>query len=537
MQIAITAAGGLALFLLAMRMLTDGLKTFAGTGLRRMLSQWTSTPLRGVLSGIVVTSLVQSSSAVTIATIGFVNAGLLTLRQALGVIFGTNVGTTVTGWLVSLAGVGWKIDNLALPLLAIGVALRLAAKERRWSGLGEALAGFGLFFLALSLLQDAFAGFAASHGTAIVGRSANVAVAVAAGALLTLLTQSSSAALALILSAAASGLLPLPAAAAAVIGANIGTTSTALLAVFKATPAAKRLALGHIAFNVVTGVVALLLLPFALGIVTRLANVFDVNDSVVTLLALFHTGFNVFGVLLMLPIAPALAAQLERWFHSEDENLGRPQHLDATLTATPALAVPALEAELRRLAAAVARIGRQAAREGSAAAPAATTAAVVRQAEAVRELCSAVIRFAAQVQTEAMQADVAEALASAVRAARYFDEAARLMGQLTTLRTAVREIRDPRVHDVMMRSVAATDAILGDIETLVPAGTANLRPATQPDAAGSEQVYAEAKNELLHAIVQQRLSVEAADLLLDDLSATRRLVDQLVKASRLLATG
>jgi phosphate:Na+ symporter len=200
LQTVITAAGGLALFLLGMLMMTDGLKTFAGAGLRQMLARGTATPLRGVLSGVAVTALVQSSSAVTIATIGFVNPGMLTLRQALGVVFGTNVGTTMTGWLVSLVGFGWKIDNLALPLLTVGVVLRLAADQNRLRGLGEALAGFGLFFLALSLLQGAFADFAATHGSALVSAGG-------AGILVTTLTQSSSAALAIILSAASSGLV------------------------------------------------------------------------------------------------------------------------------------------------------------------------------------------------------------------------------------------------------------------------------------------------------------------------------------------
>lgn len=134
-----TAAGGLALFLLAMLMMTEGLKAFGGSGLRRLLGRWTSTPVRGVAAGMLVTALVQSSSAVTVAAIGFVNAGMLTLRQALGVIFGTNVGTTMTGWLVSLVGVGFKIDFFALPLIALGVTLRLMAGGKRTQGLGDAL--------------------------------------------------------------------------------------------------------------------------------------------------------------------------------------------------------------------------------------------------------------------------------------------------------------------------------------------------------------------------------------------------------------
>ena len=142
-SVVIQAAGGLALFLLAMGMMTDGLKTFAGAGLKRLLERWTDRPLRGLATGILITGLVQSSSAVTVATIGFVNAGMLTLSQAIAVVFGANVGTTVTSWLVALVGSGFKISALALPILTVGVILRIAGSGGRWASLGEALAGFG----------------------------------------------------------------------------------------------------------------------------------------------------------------------------------------------------------------------------------------------------------------------------------------------------------------------------------------------------------------------------------------------------------
>jgi len=254
LQFSLNALGGLALFLLAMQMMTDGLKVYAGGALKRLLENWTSTPLRSVFSGVLVTSVVQSSSAVTVATIGFVNAGMLTLRQALGVIFGTNIGTTMTGWLVSLIGFGFKIELFALPILTVGVALRLLAPGKRPQGLGVAIAGFGLFFLGLAILKEAFGGLAESYGTSFVGNNAgNWLTFLFVGFVATLLTQSSSAAIAIILTAAA-----------AVIGANIGTTSTAALAAIKATPSAKRLALGHVSFNLITGLVALSLLPAAL---------------------------------------------------------------------------------------------------------------------------------------------------------------------------------------------------------------------------------------------------------------------------------
>ena len=142
-------AGGIGLFLLAVRMITDGLKLAAGGKLRDLLGHWTYTHTRGIFTGLAVTALVQSSSAVTVATIGFVNAGLLSLYQSLGVIYGANIGTTMTGWLVSLVGFNIKIEAFALPLIGIGMLLRLARGSSRLGSLGEALAGFGLFFVGI----------------------------------------------------------------------------------------------------------------------------------------------------------------------------------------------------------------------------------------------------------------------------------------------------------------------------------------------------------------------------------------------------
>jgi len=324
------ALGGLALFLFAMLMMTEGLKAFGGSGLKRLLGRWTSTPLRGVFAGIAVTALVQSSSAVTVAAIGFVNAGLMNLRQALGVIFGTNVGTTMTAWLVSLIGFGFDIDAFALPIIVAGVALRLLLSDQRYQGLGDALIGFGLFFMGLDLLQQAFGGMAAAYGADALAGGVGVhwAAALALGFVVTLLTQSSSAAVAIILTAATGGLIDLPTAAAAVIGANVGTTATAALAALKATAAARRLALGHIGFNVITGVVALLLLPLMLWLIDWLASALHLQDNPAVFLALFHTVFNVMGVLLLLPFTQRLADWLEGFFRSHDDQLARPQHLD-----------------------------------------------------------------------------------------------------------------------------------------------------------------------------------------------------------------
>lgn len=503
---AATAAGGLALFLLAMLMMTEGLKTYGGRGLKRLLGRWTSTPLRGAAAGVLVTALVQSSTAVTVSTIGFVNAGLMSMRQALGVVFGTNVGTTMTGWLVSIVGFGFKIDTFALPLIALGVAWRLLARDKRHQGLGEALAGFGLFFIGLDFLQTAFGGLAEAYGAGAFGGEYgdHWLLAFGIGFLITLLTQSSSAAIAIILTAASGGLVGFTDAAAAVIGANLGTTSTTVLVALKATSAARRVALAHVGFNLITALVAFSLLPGMLWLVGQGSVVLGLHDNPAARLALFHTVFNLLGLLLLLPLADRFANLLEGLFRRAEEDLARPQHLDTTLATTPELAVAAVRAELPRLRDAVRALGVEALRGEQ---------AMSAKAEAIGQLAEAIIDFIGGLQGENMPRDITDALTQALRVVRYLDEVVSLSPAARQVAIAASSL--PALRDVSGKAAAA------------------LR-AEAPEATGAlasfEDAYQHAKSALLNAAVARHLPVEEADALLDDLSGLRRLVQQWVKA-------
>jgi phosphate:Na+ symporter len=343
--------GGLGIFLLAMRMLTDGLRQAAGEALREILARSTRTPLRGVVSGLTVTALVQSSGVVTVAIIGFVNAGLMSLGQALGVVYGANIGTTFTGWLVTAVGMGPDVEALALPLVGIGMLMRLFRRQTRISGAGEALAGFGLFFLGIQVLTTAFEGAAAGIDLSTLSPRgpAGMVLCLVIGAGMTVLTQSSSAAIAITLTAVTGGLLPLEPAAAIVIGSNVGSTSTAVFASIDATSSARRVAAAHVLFNLVTGLVALLILPLMLWSVGAFERLLDMEPMPAVSLALFHTIFNVLGVLLMLPLSARLNRFLEQRFVTSAERLGRPRHLDRSVVDTPSLALDALILELTRL--------------------------------------------------------------------------------------------------------------------------------------------------------------------------------------------
>ncbi len=343
--------GGMGLFLLGMWLMTDGLKLAAGDALRSILHNWTKTPSRGLVTGFAITALVQSSSAITVATIGFANAGLINLQQAIWVIFGSNVGTTMTGWIVAMIGFKINLEAYALPLIGIGMLVKMTGGKGRRMAIGQAILGFGLFFLGISVLKEAFMGLGTGMQlpSVVEGGVKILILYVLIGLILTTLMQSSSAAIVVTLSAAESGLIPLGAAAATVIGANLGTTTTSLLSVIGATPTAKRVAVSHILFNLITAITALILMSPMLWMVEQIETMLDAEPDIATTLALYHTVFNVLGVLLMWPLAKRLTRFLQKRFVSREELLGKPRYLDSTVLSIPAVAVDALFKELMNI--------------------------------------------------------------------------------------------------------------------------------------------------------------------------------------------
>ena len=506
--------GGLGLFLLGMTMMSEGLCVAAGPALARGLRQATQGRWRALAAGAGVTAAVQSSSAVTVATIGFVNAGLLTLTPAMWVLFGANVGTTATAWLVALVGMKFKIEALALPLIGVGVILRLVNERTRWGAIGSAVAGFGLLFLGIEWLQRAFGGVAVSlvlpSGDGLLGVLAPLLV----GALMTVLMQSSSASLAVALSAAQQGLIDVPAAAAVVIGANLGTTVTALLAAIGATPNARRVAAAHVAFNAITACTAIVLLQVGVTAVAVLAARWGASDDVALQLALFHSGFNVLGVLLIWPLAARLSDYLQQRFRSAEEDWSRPQHLDPTVLAVPSLALSALTQELRRIGALARHLALDAAHgepESRLQATAAAWAALDR----------AQTEFVTQMQRSAMSDANAQRLSRLLRIARYHEtcvEQSQAAAQSPALpaesSTALREVNGDFVHEVgeLLRA---------------------LGPGTVPSAADAEGAYQRIKVALLDAGAKAELPLATMEALLRARSALRRALQQAIKAASL----
>lgn len=347
MELIFYFAGGVALFLLGMKLLTDGLKVAAGDALRTLLSKWTSGIIRGILSGILITALVQSSSAVIFATVGFVNAGLLKLRQAVYVIFGSNVGTTFTGWIVAFVGFKLDLQLISMPVLAIGMFLWLTSGGTKRGAFGMAAAGFSVFFLGIDILKTTFETMGGVIPFEDLGSGwLDIIILVFAGMVLTTLMQSSSAALAIVITAVAGGLVPLEAAAAMAIGADIGTTSTALFAVFGATSNAKRTALAHVMFNVVNGLFAIPLIGIYLSIVLWIGGP---GMSVEITVAAFHTFLKIVGLCIMIPASGWMVRFLERLFVKDDKDEARLKYLDENVVETPFMAVGALVMESKRI--------------------------------------------------------------------------------------------------------------------------------------------------------------------------------------------
>jgi phosphate:Na+ symporter len=347
--------GALAFFIYGMKMMSDGIQRAAGSQLRMILRSMTKNRFLGVFTGFLVTALVQSSSATTVMTVSFVNAGLLSLVESAGVMMGANIGTTITGWIVSILGFKIKLAHYSIPLFAIGVPLFLIAKGKTkyW---GEFIIGFAILFMGLSALKSSVPDIKGNPEIldflrnftewGLLSRLFFVGV----GALLTVVVQSSSASMAITLTMCAQGWLPLDVAAAMILGENIGTTITAELASLIANTNAKRSARIHSLFNVIGVAWMVLLLPFYLPILTDLAESLMSIDAanagdVPLILAAFHTTFNLINVLLMLPFVPWLVKVSTLSVKEEEgEDLERLRFIKNTAI-TPELSVEAVQKE------------------------------------------------------------------------------------------------------------------------------------------------------------------------------------------------
>ncbi|MCC8962576.1 Na/Pi cotransporter family protein [Bradyrhizobium sp. Pear76] len=464
MSTAISVLGGVGLFLLGMSVMTAGLKGLAGSKLRTVLSKAAATPLSGALWGAIVTLIVQSSSATTMTTIGLVSAGVLTFPQGLALVFGANVGTTGTGWLVALIGVRVSLTAAALPMIFVGALIKLLGRGRV-SAAGAALAGFALVLFALTTLQQGMGGLAeqlhpadlpAVLGTTWwAGLYGMLALAIV-GLVMTAVMQSSTAAIAVTLSAYYARAVGLDQACALIIGQNIGTATSSAMAAIGASSTAKRLALAYILFKLIAAAIALVLFPVTIPLLVR------ASDSIggVTLLAAYHTAYNVVGVLVLLPVINGFTRLVERILPERGSPLTR--CLDPAVLVTPIATVEAVRRTVARaletmcgsLATALSAANQDASvAAGRTTVPAAEAASALRQAQ----------EFMSKVSGPPEAEDEEQKLTSTLHALDHAYRLAETFGEETELGTPPGGPQDMRAVEICAEAMRSATSLAAEV--------------------------------------------------------------------------
>lgn len=331
--------GGVGIFLYAIKLISESLQMVAGERLRNIIGMFTKTPVLGVFLGTAVTMVIQSSSATTVMTVSFVDAGLMTLTQAIGVIMGANIGTTVTGQILA-----FRVKDLAYLFVILGVLLIFICSSKRLKHVGEGLLGFGLLFIGMQTMESSMA-FLRERQDIFLAFSNNPLLGLAAGTLLTLLVQSSSATVGLTIALGTQGLIPLEAAVPIIFGDNIGTTVTAVLAALGTGRAARQACAAHVLFNVIGVCIWLPLMPLWIGFIEASSS------SIGHQIANAHTMFNICNTIIFLPFVKPFAA-LIRKIIPDAERIDRRDaaYLDPHLIQrTPVVAVSAVKHECRHM--------------------------------------------------------------------------------------------------------------------------------------------------------------------------------------------
>ena len=342
-QMAFGFLGGLGLFLFCIKYMGDGLQMAAGDRLRFILDKYTTSPFLGVLVGIFVTALIQSSSGTSVITIGLVGAGLLTLRQAIGIIMGANIGTTITTFII-----GFNITHYALPILFLGAVCLFFVRHNFINNLGRILFGFGGIFFALTLMSGAMEPlkYLPAFTDLTVKLSHQPILGVFIGTIITMLVQASSATISILQNVYQENLITLKAALPVLFGDNIGTTITAIIAVIGANTSAKRLALSHTMFNVIgTAIFLILLSPFSI-FVEKMAQILHLNPKVT--IAFAHGSFNVMTTILLFPFIGLLEYIVVKLIKEKDEDRveHKPKYLDSALISAPSIALGQVKQEM-----------------------------------------------------------------------------------------------------------------------------------------------------------------------------------------------
>lgn len=342
---------GIAIFLIGMHFMENGFKLFSGGALEKILEKFTSTIPKAIATGFLSTAIVQSSSLTSIIVISFLSAGLLGLTEAIGVVFGSNLGTTSTAWIVAYFGFKVKISVYAMPMLIFGVVLRFSS-ETKYKGIGDILLGLGFIFLGISYMKEGFETLKSSIDLAsyAVEGYPGILIYILIGAIATVVIQSSSATMAIIITALAGGQILYISAIALAIGANVGTTVTAIMGAMASNENGKRLAVAHFIFNIITALATLLLIYQLSDFVDYLSTFVGIeDDNFILKLALFHTVFNLMGILLVSPFIGIMVISLNKLFVPKMKKSSKPKFLNDAVIQVPETAIYALRNEVINL--------------------------------------------------------------------------------------------------------------------------------------------------------------------------------------------
>ena len=501
MSTTISVLGGVGLFLLGMSVMTSGLKELAGSGLRTTLSKMAATPLSGAFWGAFVTLIVQSSSATTMTTIGLVSAGLLTFAQGLALVFGANVGTTGTGWLIALIGVRVSLTAAALPMIFVG-ALIILLSRGRVSAAGGALAGFALVLYGLTTLQQGMGGlaerfhpadFPAVYGPGVSWWSSlfGVLTLIVVGLAMTAVMQSSTAAIAVTLSAHFAGAVGLDQACALIIGQNIGTATSSAMAAIGASFTAKRLALAYILFKLIAALIALALFPVTIPLLIRASKTIDG----VTILAGYHTAYNVVGVAVLLPLIDRFTRFVERLLPERGSPLTR--FLDPAALVTP---IAAEEAVRRTVARSLGTIC-QSIGDALTATNHGTSVRTRKDAVAIKEASDALRQareFMSEVSGPPESGEEEERLTSTLHALEHASRLAEVAGEIDEFRSMPGGSENVQVAELCAEAMRNAVLIAGQVGALPDAAD----PAAPVEALDSEKNVAADRALTEQAMVQ-----------------------------------
>jgi len=342
---------GIAIFIIGMFFMQDGFKQLSGGILEKLLQKFTSNTLYAIATGFLATSIVQSSTITTLLTISFVGAELITLIQGIGVIFGSNLGSTTTAWIVSSLGVDVKISAYAFPMVVFGVILRFF-KSNASKGTGNVLLGLGFIFLGIAYMKDGFDVMKSSIDLAAYAMDGylGIIIYILIGLVITIIIQSSAATLAIIITALNADSITYINALALAIGANVGTVLTAVLASLTSTQDAKRVAGSHVIFNVVSATFITIFIYQFKDFVDFIAPYVGINDSNYGMkLALFHTLFSLVGILLLFPFVPAISRFLEKIIPQKVSSASKPKYLSPIVLNSPDASLVSIRKEIINL--------------------------------------------------------------------------------------------------------------------------------------------------------------------------------------------